>query len=921
FESGEFEDTFSFSRGIGFDNDEDYNFDYNDEVNNEFFGEDQYLGERWADFGSWNPEESGMMSAYAVGGGEMEADILRNDYLSDINMYETQSYFEEIGINDGGFLSNVFFSIREFIQFENVVAVQEGATGLRFTSIFEFFVPENTSNSTFFKVAGAQGPLTFSFDPAFEGQDDRALFELNSTTGEFRFIDPPDFERPLDQTGNGKYGVELLVTDSVSELRGFKEVIVQNLDAPPDNVFSSEIAFVNPSDVGDLILTDWTQFFVLTQDGILTWDVSGTFPPVCDGSTGTCITFSAVTWTYSTTTDLVSLTSNGSFTGLSVKGTSTNGTFSVAYTDKPLEFFVTNTEPGTFRAANRDFGDTRFITPDSDDTVTIVDSSNNSISDDVVLAASFTNNLPVDKVQTDDSGRPIILTTVLSLGLQGTDSSNGLIPGVDVLAELGRPTITGDSNTPPFFVDGEGAVENTRVRTISENSLAPIELNFRDFEQNAIQLRFKNQNNESFDILDGDLFTITANPTCDSGPGSTCFLITPRVPLDFENPVSSSRQNRYSLFFDLFSLGFSQTFTTHIDVQDVVNETPLIPDTSFFGGTLSNFSDRVVRIADSWDVAKTTLPPVGVYNWDYDTSSLNQNCNGSQCVGYSNIKAQYNAAFDTVTFHATGTFSNISSLGTSVSGTFDVVFDHKTLNQFARNFPEGPGAFFFTSNTDGFGGVQVDTQRIPDICDANTNSCVDVTFRDAVSVKDASNNDVSNSIALALGFNFSDPPSGTGRLLIPRLGLKGRDENGDFQVGDNISSNDNLNFISLGAPTTIRERAVNFANGTTTPDNILTTENTQSVTVATEANIHPLTFSFDPRSTSADSEDNDLFTINAATGELTFKTPPDFENPTDKDGNNLYHARIKVSDGLDATFGTQIIQVTDVAAPNANIFT
>jgi hypothetical protein len=38
-------------------------------------------------------EEGGMMSAYAVGGGEMEADILRNDYLSDIDMYETQSYF------------------------------------------------------------------------------------------------------------------------------------------------------------------------------------------------------------------------------------------------------------------------------------------------------------------------------------------------------------------------------------------------------------------------------------------------------------------------------------------------------------------------------------------------------------------------------------------------------------------------------------------------------------------------------------------------------------------------------------------------------------------------------------------------------------------------------------------------------------
>ncbi|MCH1425162.1 MAG: cadherin repeat domain-containing protein [Burkholderiales bacterium] len=630
-----------------------------------------------------------------------------------------------------------------------------------------------------------------------------------------------------------------------------------------------------------------------------------------------------MTWTYSTTTDLVSLTSNGSFTGLSVKGTSTNGTFSVAYTDKPLEFFVTNSEPGTFRAANRDFGDARFITPDSDDTVTIVDSSNTSISDDVVLAASFTNNLPVNKVQTDDSGAPIVLTTILSLGLQGTDSSSGLVPGVDVIAELGRPTITGDSNTPPFFVDGEGALENTRVRTISENSLTPIELNFRDFEENAITLQFKNQDTsqpDPFDILDGDLFTITANPTCDSGPGSTCFLITPRVPLDFENPISTARQNRYSLFFEVRSLGFDQTFITHIDLQDVVNETPLVPDTSFFGGTLSNFSDNVIRIAESWDVAKTTLPPVGVYNWDYDTSSLNQNCNGSQCVGYSNIKAQYNAAFDTVTFHATGTFSNISSLGTSVSGTFDVVFDHKTLNQFAQDFPDGPGAFFFTSNSDGFGGIRVETDPDPDICDAITDSCVDLSVRDTVSVKDASNNDVSNSVALALGFNFSVPPSGTGRLLIPRLGVKGADENGDFQLGDNISP-DNSTFISLGAPTTIRERAVNFANGTTTPANIITTENTPSVTVATEANIHPLTFSFDARSTGADSEDNDLFTINAATGELTFKTPPDFENPTDKDGNNLYHARIKVSDGLDSTFATQIIQVTDVNAPNANIFT
>ena len=68
---------------------------------------------------------------------------------------------------------------------------------------------------------------------------------------------------------------------------------------------------------------------------------------------------------------------------------------------------------------------------------------------------------------------------------------------------------------------------------------------------------------------------------------------------------------------------------------------------------------------------------------------------------------------------------------------------------------------FFTSNSDGFGGIRVETDPDPDICDAITDSCVDLTVRDTVSVKDASNNDVSNSVALALGFNFSVPPSGT----------------------------------------------------------------------------------------------------------------------------------------------------------------
>ncbi len=127
------------------------------------------------------------------------------------------------------------------------------------------------------------------------------------------------------------------------------------------------------------------------------------------------------------------------------------------------------------------------------------------------------------------------------------------------------------------------------------------------------------------------------------------------------------------------------------------------------------------------------------------------------------------------------------------------------------------------------------------------------------------------------------------------------------------------NVISLGAPTRIRNRAVNAtaSNSGFRTENIV--ENTQSVFIAPETNINDLTFAFDVRGNAND--DRDLFELNTETGELTFKTAPDFENPTDRDGNNNLSVTTAVSDGLDTTFIEVLFNVTDVAAPNANIFT
>ncbi len=55
------------------------------------------------------------------------------------------------------------------------------------------------------------------------------------------------------------------------------------------------------------------------------------------------------------------------------------------------------------------------------------------------------------------------------------------------------------------------------------------------------------------------------------------------------------------------------------------------------------------------------------------------------------------------------------------------------------------------------------------------------------------------------------------------------------------------------------------------------------------------------------------FSINSATGALIFVIAPDFENPTDVGGNNVYDVVIQVSDGSLATTQSLAVTITDVS--------
>jgi Calx-beta domain/Dockerin type I domain len=65
----------------------------------------------------------------------------------------------------------------------------------------------------------------------------------------------------------------------------------------------------------------------------------------------------------------------------------------------------------------------------------------------------------------------------------------------------------------------------------------------------------------------------------------------------------------------------------------------------------------------------------------------------------------------------------------------------------------------------------------------------------------------------------------------------------------------------------------------------------------------------------ADGLDSSKFTIDLATGVLSFVVPPDFENPTDLGGNNVYDVVVRVSDGAAVDTQTLAVTVTNVDDP------
>ena len=101
--------------------------------------------------------------------------------------------------------------------------------------------------------------------------------------------------------------------------------------------------------------------------------------------------------------------------------------------------------------------------------------------------------------------------------------------------------------------------------------------------------------------------------------------------------------------------------------------------------------------------------------------------------------------------------------------------------------------------------------------------------------------------------------------------------------------------------------------GATANISVLENQNVATTVVATDQDKDVITYSI------TGGPDASLFTINTTTGQLTFNSNPDFENPTDNGKDNVYNVTVQASDG--ALTDMQAIAVTVTNANDAPVFT
>ena len=703
-----------------------------------------------------------------------------------------------------------------------------------FTAPDSASVEENQTMAYMAMATDADGDsLTYSLSGT-----DAARFSINAATGVVSFITPPDFEDPGDAGGNNIYNITVTASDGDNSTNHNVAITVTN-ENDNDPIFTSDAS----ASVAENQPTDSAVYTAQATDedgDNLTYSLSGT---------------DAARFTIDPATGAVSFIASPDF-------------------ENPDDAGGNNVYDITVTASDDD------NSTDHDVAITVTNVNDNTPSFTSPATASVEENRTAayTALATDADGDP------LTYSLSGTDAARFSINAATGVVsfitppDFEDPGDAGGNNIYNITVtasDGDNSTNhNVAITVTNENDNDPI------FTSDASASVAENQPTDSAVYTaqatdeDGDNLTYSlsgtdaARFTIDPATGAVSFIASP----DFENPDDAGGNNVYDITVTASDDDNSTDHDVAITVTNVNDNTP------------SFTSPATASVEENRTAAYTALAT------DADGDPLTYSLSGTDAARFS-----INAATGVVSFITPPDFEDPGDVGGNNIYNITVTAsdgDNSTNHNVAITVTdknEVSSAPVFTS---------------PDSASVEENQ----TMAYMAMATDADGDPLTYSL------------SGTDAALFmidATTGVVSFIEAPDFEVpgsadGDNVyditvTASDGDNSAEQAVAITVTdENEVGSAPVFTSPDSASVEENQTMayMAMATDADGDSLTYSLS-------GTDAARFSINAATGVVSFITPPDFEDPGDAGGNNIYNITVTASDGDNSTNHNVAITVTN----------
>ncbi|MDB5469835.1 MAG: hypothetical protein JWR84_1395 [Caulobacter sp.] len=743
-------------------------------------------------------------------------------------------------------------------------AITSGGGGTNATAS----VAENTTAVTTVTAADpdAGASLTFSI----LGGADAARFTINSTTGVLSFVSAPNFEAPTDIGGNNVYDVTVQVSDGANTDTQDIAVTVTNVnEAPTININgSAPTAVVNvPENPG-----------------------GPTTLPASDPDAGATLTWSiiggadAALFTLNSTTGAIAFVTDPNFEAPH----DANGDNDYLVTVQLSDGTLTDTQAITFRVFNQN--EAPVITSGGGGTNAIGSVAENTTAVTTVTAsdpdagASLTYSLAggADAALFTINATTGALSFISARNFEApTDVGGDNIYDVIVRVSDGalvdtqalKITVTDAAEAPVITSEGGGA---TASLSRPENGTAVTTVTASD--PNGATLTYSITGG-----LDQARFTIN------SSTGVLSFVAPP----NFEAPTDSNTDNSYQVIVQASNGSFtdSQTITVAVTNQ---NEAPVI--TSNGGGAVGGYT-----------IAENTLGPNPIVAADPDagatvTYSIVGGADAARFVinalGVIQLAANPN-------FEAPADSNGDNVYTVIVQASDGTLTDTQTINLTVTNANEAP---VITSN----GGGATAARSVVE--NSTVVTTVTATDPDAGAT-------LSFSIVGGTDSSLFTIDATTGALAF----ISGRDfeapsdSNGDNVYNVVVQASDGTNTDTQAVNVTVTNRndaPVITSNGGGAAATITRAENgpllVTTVTATDQDAGTTLSYSI------SGGVDAARFSINTATGALSFVSNPDFEAPADSNGDNKYIVIVRSSDGALTDVQTITVVIADVAEGGAS---